>query len=530
MSSFDWKSFLQQWSQAILESMTEEEKAYLPRDILDSGWLGYPGATEEQIARAEARLGIALPPSYRAFLRVTNGWRQTAKQTESFSHRLWSTEEIERFAARHPRWIQAFNERMEINDVNLDDDLQELDDQWEPITISDAEYLVYGDDQDPRKIRPEYLRTAIEISDVGVDSIYLLNPQVTTPDGEWEAWFFADYLPGADRYPSFQAMMEAEYSNFLELRQTDLGIEDTPTKATGKEFSHSSITERRATTESDDNHSDSEEELQAESGTVAWQSLKLLMIDFQARSSDKQPEFRTLVISSQPGQSQNWSGLPEDRLQQWVHHQLLGVKNVSLSRYGLISTPNSELSAELQVAEDTPFDHPGSVEVGTEGYQEIENEIQKIQQQEVQSEELQLALNPEIVQLAIRQPSNFMPQIVVSPTDLRKFPKMGQRSLSSQQPFSIEVAFSLAGQQLRNQRLNEVFYKIQVFAQNRIDHQWVELGETNPISLNIIQSTYVARLLDKSLKPGMYRLQVVTSLFGKERALASFELPLLNVA
>jgi hypothetical protein len=35
---------------------------------------------------------------------------------------------------------------------------------------------------------------------------------------EWEAWFLGDWLPGADRYPSFQAMMEAEYINFLEMR------------------------------------------------------------------------------------------------------------------------------------------------------------------------------------------------------------------------------------------------------------------------------------------------------------------------
>jgi hypothetical protein len=36
-------------------------------------------------------------------------------------------------------------------------------------------------------------------------------------DGEWEAWFFANWLPGATRYRSFQGMMEPEYQNFLAL-------------------------------------------------------------------------------------------------------------------------------------------------------------------------------------------------------------------------------------------------------------------------------------------------------------------------
>lgn len=87
MGSFDWKSFLLCWSQIILESMNDEEKQQLPQEVLDSGWFGYPGATDEQIAKVEARLQRRLPPSYREFLKVTNGWRQTAKGSDSFNHK-----------------------------------------------------------------------------------------------------------------------------------------------------------------------------------------------------------------------------------------------------------------------------------------------------------------------------------------------------------------------------------------------------------------------------------------------------------
>ncbi len=83
--------------------------------------------------------------------------------------------------------------------------------------VSDNEYFIYGENQDCSKLRTEYLRTALEISDKGESSIYLLNPQIVTESGEWEAWFFGDWLPGADRYRSFQEMMQAEYKIFLEL-------------------------------------------------------------------------------------------------------------------------------------------------------------------------------------------------------------------------------------------------------------------------------------------------------------------------
>lgn len=42
-------------------------------------------------------------------------------------------------------------------------------------------------------------------------AILLLNPQVITSEGEWEAWFFSNWGPGADRYPSFWELMQEQY-------------------------------------------------------------------------------------------------------------------------------------------------------------------------------------------------------------------------------------------------------------------------------------------------------------------------------
>jgi SMI1 / KNR4 family (SUKH-1) len=201
-SDFDWEHFLRQWSREMIESIGDEWSK-LPLKVKKSGWLGYAGATEEQISAAEARIGMALPPSYRSFLKVSNGWRQTTP----FIHKIWSLQEIEWFAVRHHLWIEAFSEKLGyLSSEGVS-------------AISDEEYFVYGDEQDCSRLRIEYLSTALEISKRGEGAIYLLNPQVINSEGEWEAWFFGDWLPGSDRYPSFQAMMQAEYKNFLELRE-----------------------------------------------------------------------------------------------------------------------------------------------------------------------------------------------------------------------------------------------------------------------------------------------------------------------
>jgi cell wall assembly regulator SMI1 len=151
------------------------------------------GATPDEIAALELRLGLELPPSYRQFLSVTNGWRVPRGSTGRF----WQTSEVDWFRERHGDWIEAYNTT--------------LPGLRPAPRATDAEYFVYGESQDPVWFRPEYLSSALEISDEGDSAIYLLNPEIVTPDGEWEAWFFANWLPGAVRYPSFWALMLAGY-------------------------------------------------------------------------------------------------------------------------------------------------------------------------------------------------------------------------------------------------------------------------------------------------------------------------------
>jgi hypothetical protein len=79
----NWKAFLSELSEAIMNLESFDEmmlQAYGLPDLSDSArdskWLGFPAATESEVAQAESRLGAKLPPTLREFYLVSNGWRQ----------------------------------------------------------------------------------------------------------------------------------------------------------------------------------------------------------------------------------------------------------------------------------------------------------------------------------------------------------------------------------------------------------------------------------------------------------------------
>jgi hypothetical protein len=198
MENFAWEDLLRQWGKEVLQSSDISQN--LPSAVIASEWMGYPGATEEQIVRAEERLGKRLPPSYRAFLKVSNGWRQITY----FIERLRPVEEIDWYYVRHQALIDAM----------IQGARDGASQTGRGISISNEDYFVYGEGQ--REVfRLEYLQTVLEISESTESDVFLLNPQVVTAEGEWEAWFLANWQ-GATRYRSFWEMMQEEHKRFLE--------------------------------------------------------------------------------------------------------------------------------------------------------------------------------------------------------------------------------------------------------------------------------------------------------------------------
>ena len=165
----------------------------LPLEIRTRGWLGFPPASNRDITVAEERLGIILPPSFREFLKTSNGFCRPTHSIE----RVRGIQDIDWFRAQNRDWIKAFTKPSIYGPAP---------------EICDEDYFAYG--QYVEAFRSAHLKEALQVSEVRDAAVYLLNPQVINHDGEWEAWFFANWVPGARRYRSFQEMMEAEYAQF----------------------------------------------------------------------------------------------------------------------------------------------------------------------------------------------------------------------------------------------------------------------------------------------------------------------------
>ena len=187
MNESDWKVFLTEYNCELLSY--EEVVEALPRELIKAGWLGYAAASEAEVTAAEIRLAVRLPPCYGAFLRVSNGWRFPSVSIFD----ILPAAKVVWFREQNQDWIDAY-----------------VGPSGELPAISDKEYFVYGAKQDCVNFRTEYLQTALQISEVGDGAVVLLNPKVVTPDGEWETWFFANWLPGAVRYRSFAEWLMEE--------------------------------------------------------------------------------------------------------------------------------------------------------------------------------------------------------------------------------------------------------------------------------------------------------------------------------
>ena len=202
-----WRELLTRWNSDMLSD--PELIDSLPPEAIASGWLGSPRATEEQLTAAEMRLGTSLPPSYREFLEVSNGWLYAGL----FIDRVWGVNDIQWFHVRNRSFLNMWEEAGKYRNG---------------MEVSDEDYFTYGPEQNPGYFRPEYMRSCLEISDWGDAAVYLLNPAVVTSDGEWEAWFYASWIPGARRYRSFYELMQGEYRKYWEVRHDREGTDPDP--------------------------------------------------------------------------------------------------------------------------------------------------------------------------------------------------------------------------------------------------------------------------------------------------------------
>lgn len=189
MDKDGWTTFLQDWSSRALT---------LLRGGLQTGDGGHEEfirtetslrtpAPAAAILACEERLGARLPAGYRSFLSASNGALLIVGYG---SVRLLSVGEIDWLLEKSPNVCRAWG--MDIG-----------------VSVPDSQYFRYGDDQDPVQYRREYVSEALQISDGAEGDHYVLNPLVVANDGEWEAWELNKDFPGAERQPSFEALLRS---------------------------------------------------------------------------------------------------------------------------------------------------------------------------------------------------------------------------------------------------------------------------------------------------------------------------------
>ena len=177
-----WRELLQDLSDLAIAD--EEVRALLTPEQIQSRWLGEAPATDADIAAAEARLGLRLPPSYRAFLKVSNGWNWP----NSFVARLAGTSDIGWTREKDADLIRGWEEGSR---------------------YATAQFGAPPPSPEDHLAQTILISTPHEEDDA---AYFMLNPE-TRSNGEFEAWFFSSWNPGANAHPSFwHLMVDVRYS------------------------------------------------------------------------------------------------------------------------------------------------------------------------------------------------------------------------------------------------------------------------------------------------------------------------------
>ncbi|WJV50617.1 SMI1/KNR4 family protein [Streptomyces flavofungini] len=183
----DWRRFLTRWSEEWADACARDELGADDEEARRARWLGFAPAPPARVAALEKRLGHRLPPSYRTFLEVTDGWRHAG----GFVWRLAGTADA--------RWYE--------DDAGL------------------AEIFQEGLAEDAT--REEVLEATIwtRALELAVDSdvvSVLLDPEDVDEHGEWALYTWAPWRGSPpERHASFWEFMQDAYREFHSLRAGD---------------------------------------------------------------------------------------------------------------------------------------------------------------------------------------------------------------------------------------------------------------------------------------------------------------------
>lgn len=188
MNKEEWTSWLRQFSSELLDALDLDQPDAFRHEAVTAervaaGWLGEPGLDAAELQTLEAQLETALPPSYRSFLAASNGFLLPGLIVPRLlsGHELaWYRDVDPETVAIWARYAEPGSPESQLGDCLL---------------ISERELVGTG--------------------------VFLLNPAVRHPDGEWEALYLAHWIPGANRFRSFQDLLAQERDGRLRRDETE---------------------------------------------------------------------------------------------------------------------------------------------------------------------------------------------------------------------------------------------------------------------------------------------------------------------
>ncbi|WP_067823587.1 SMI1/KNR4 family protein [Actinomadura kijaniata] len=186
MKRGQWRPFLERWSREWVSTIGPDDAEWVDPEVIRDRWLGFAPADEPRIAAAERRIGRTLPPSFREFLAVTDGWRRAGE----FVHRLAGADGIGWLRDMDRTWIEDYGEA--------------YDEAFE---------------DDEERVTP-LLERALQISLEGDATVMFLDPEDVDEHGEWAAYRLSSWSGGPPHHHgSFAEMMRHEYASFHRLRK-----------------------------------------------------------------------------------------------------------------------------------------------------------------------------------------------------------------------------------------------------------------------------------------------------------------------
>ena len=199
----EWRELLTEMNRLVLACELQEE---LAPEVLARGWLGEPPATEDAIAAAELRLGLTLPPSFKSFYRVANGWYWPHPEVRM----ILPVERIQRLGDSNNENVAAYLDGYLWQGYYMDHGKEVAErlgqDAASRLGIEAAAALLDADD--PMRNIAAMVEISLEEPPMS-EALILLDPTTVAHDGEMQTAFSSSWTVGLPSNGTFWEFMKS---------------------------------------------------------------------------------------------------------------------------------------------------------------------------------------------------------------------------------------------------------------------------------------------------------------------------------